>query len=156
MHKPRKFVDIVIPFNNEYRNLQILLPKILKVIKKIKFLKFRLVFVDDGSVDGGYIIIGKFKKKYKHIFLLKNKKNFGQTHCYVNYFKRFKMDYFIRMDADNQDNPKYLLQISKFISEDYDLILTERKLRKHSLYMIILTFLYNKLIAILVKKRLKN
>ena len=47
-------------------------------------------------------------------------------------------------------------QISKFISEDYDLILTERKLRKHSLYMIILTFLYNKLIAILVKKRLKN
>ena len=37
MHKPRKFVDIVIPFNNEYRNLQILLPKILKVIKKIKF-----------------------------------------------------------------------------------------------------------------------
>ena len=56
MHKPRKFVDIVIPFNNEYRNLQILLPKILKVIKKIKFLKFRLVFVDDGSVDGGYII----------------------------------------------------------------------------------------------------
>jgi len=124
MHKPRKFVDIVIPFNNEYRNLQILLPKILKVIKKIKFLKFRLVFVDDGSVDGGHIIIGKFKKQYKHIFLLKNKKNFGQTHCYVNYFKRFKMDYFIRMDADNQDNPKYLLQISKFISEDYDLILS--------------------------------
>ena len=156
MHKPRKFVDIVIPFNNEYRNLQILLPKILRTIKKIKFLKFRLVFVDDGSVDNGHIIIGKFKKKNKHIFLLKNKKNFGQTHCYVNYFKRFNMDYFIRMDADNQDNPKYLLQISKFISEDYDLILTERKLRKHSLYMIILTFLYNKLIAILVKKRLKN
>ena len=60
------------------------------------------------------------------------------------------------MDADNQDNPKYLLQMSKFILEGYDLILTERKLRKHSLYMIVLTFLYNKLIALLVKKNLKN
>ena len=46
MYKPRKFVDIVIPFNNEYKNLQILIPKILKNIKKIKYLKFRVVFVD--------------------------------------------------------------------------------------------------------------
>ena len=37
MDKPRKFIDIVIPFNNEYLNLQILLPKILKVLKKIKY-----------------------------------------------------------------------------------------------------------------------
>ena len=156
MNKPRKFVDIVIPFYNEYQNLQILIPKILKTIKKIKYLKFRLVFIDDGSIDYGYMIIDKFKKKYRYIFLLRNKKNFGQTYCYMNYIKKFKAECFIRMDADNQDNPKYLLQMSKFILQDYDLILTERKLRKHSLYMIVLTFFYNKLIALLVKKNLKN
>ena len=156
MYKPRKFVDIVIPFNNEYKNLQILIPRILKTIKKIKYLKFRVVFVDDGSIDNGHIIINKFKKKYKHIFLLRNKKNFGQTYCYMKYLKNFRIKYFIRMDADNQDNPKYLLQMSKFILEGYDLILTERKLRKHYLYMIILTFCFNKLIALLVKKKLKN
>ena len=33
MDKPRKFIDLVIPFNNEYLNLQILLPKIIKIIK---------------------------------------------------------------------------------------------------------------------------
>ena len=32
MNIPRKFIDIVIPFNNEYLNLQILLPKIYKLI----------------------------------------------------------------------------------------------------------------------------
>ena len=156
MNKPRKFVDIVIPFNNEYQNLQILIPKILKTIKKIKHLKFRLVFIDDGSIDNGYMIIDKFKQKYRHIFLLRNKKNFGQTYCYMNYLKKFKMRCFVRMDADNQDNPKYLLQMSKLILQDYDLILADRKLRKHSLYMIVLTFLYNKLIALLLKKNLKN
>ena len=50
------------------------------------------------------------------------------------------------MDADNQDDPKHLIRISKFILEGYDLILTERKLRQHSKNMIVLTFLYNKLI----------
>ena len=142
MDKPRKFIDIVIPFNNEYLNQQILLPKILKVLKKIKYFKFRIMFIDDGSTDKGYSLVNKIKS--------------GQTHSYRNYLKRFKTDYFIRMDADNQDDPKHLIQICKFILKGYELILTERKLRKHSIYMIVLTFLYNKLISFMVKKKLKN
>ena len=156
MNKPRKFIDIVIPFNNEYLNLQILLPKIIKVLKKIKYLKFRVILIDDGSVDKGHLLIVKFKKRYKNIFLLKNRIKSGQTYSYRNYLKNFKTDYFIRMDADNQDDPKYLILISKFILRGYDLILTERKLRQHSIYMITLTFLYNKLIGFLIKKKLKN
>ena len=34
MQQPRKNIDLVIPFNNEFQNLQILLPQILKTIKK--------------------------------------------------------------------------------------------------------------------------
>jgi len=156
MDKPRKLIDIVIPFNNEYLNLQILLPKILRVLKKIKYFTFRLIFIDDGSTDKGYLIIHKFKKKYKNIFLLKNKIKSGQTYSYRYYLKRFKTDYFIRMDADNQDDPKHLIQICKFILKGYELILTERKLRQHSIYMIVLTFLYNKAISFLIKRKLKN
>ena len=156
MNKPRKFIDIVIPFNNEYLNLQILLPKIIKVLKKIKYLKFRVILIDDGSIDKGHLLIDKFKKKYKNIFLLKNRIRSGQTYSYRNYLKNFKTDYFIRMDADNQDDPKHLIRISKFILKGYDLILTERKLRQHSIYMTTLTFLYNKLIGFLIKRKLKN
>ena len=74
MNKPRKFIDIVIPFNNEYQNLQILIPKILKTIKKIKNFNYRLVFIDDGSDDAGHLIIKKYKKRYRNIVLLRNKK----------------------------------------------------------------------------------
>ena len=156
MNKPRKFIDIVIPFNNEYLNLQILLPKIIKVIKRIKYFKFRLIFIDDGSSDGGYKLIKKFKKNNKNIYILRNKIKSGQTLSYKNYFKKFKSEYFIRMDADNQDDPKHLIKISNLILKNYELILTERKLRQHSIYMIILTYLYNKLISFLVRKKLKN
>jgi len=156
MYKPRKFVDIVIPFYNEYHNLQILLPKILKTIKKIKNFRSRLIFINDASTDNGKSIIYKFKKRNKNIVLLNNLRRGGQTVCYKNYLRRFKTEYFIRMDADNQDDPKYLIQISNFIIQSYDLILTQRKGRKHSIYMILLTFLYNKFIALLVKVKLKN
>ena len=118
--------------------------------------ELEVVVVDDGSDDDGYSLVNKFRKKYKNIFLLKNRIKSGQTYSYRNYFKRFKTDYFIRMDADNQDDPKHLIKICKFILEDYDLILTERKLRQHSIYMIVLTFLYNKLISFMVKKELIN
>tara|TARA_B100000029_G_scaffold514112_1_gene615733 strand:- start:694 stop:1410 length:717 start_codon:yes stop_codon:yes gene_type:complete len=156
MHKPRKLIDIVIPFNNEFENLEILLPKILKTIRKIKFFKFRLVLIDDGSTDNGNTVVFKYKKKNKNIFLIKNKIKMGQTYSYKMYLKKFTSKYFIRMDADNQDDPIYLIKISKYIKKNFQMILTERKLRKHSTYMIILTFLYNMLISFLVKKKLKN
>ena len=39
--------------------------------------------------DKGYLLVNKFKKKYKNIFLLKNKIKSGQTYSYRNYLKRF-------------------------------------------------------------------
>ena len=35
MYKPRKNIDLVVPFNNENQNLQTLIPKILKTIKSL-------------------------------------------------------------------------------------------------------------------------
>tara|TARA_B100001123_G_C14658741_1_gene768674 strand:- start:102 stop:530 length:429 start_codon:yes stop_codon:yes gene_type:complete len=60
------------------------------------------------------------------------------------------------MDADNQDDPKHLITISKLILDGYDMILTDRKLRKHPFYMIILNFIYDRLISFLIKKKLKT
>ena len=156
MKKPRKLIDIVIPFNNECENLKILLPKILKVLKNIKFFRFRIVFIDDGSIDGGNLIINSYKKKNKNIFLITNFKKSGQTYSYKKYLEKFKSKFFIRMDADNQDDPKYIIPILKLVAKNYDLILTTRTGRQHSLHMIILTHLYNKLISLLVKKKLNN
>ena len=156
MYKPRKNIDLVVPFNNENQNLQTLIPKILKTIKRIKKFNFRLIFIDDGSTDGGSLIVKKFKKNNNKIILLKNSNKFGQTYCYKSYLRKFKNADFIRMDADNQDDPIYLIKLSKFITKGYDIILTDRKLRKHSIYMIILTFVYDLLISILIGTKLKT
>ena len=155
MKNSRQIIDIVIPFYNEELNLPILLPKIISIIKKFNSFKFRIICVNDGSTDKSVNTIKKFQKKYQFIKLISNKINLGQTLSYKKYLKKFKADFFIRIDADNQDNPKYISNILKFVKKDFDLIITKRELRKHSMLMIILTFLYENLIRILIKKDLK-
>jgi len=154
MQKPRKNIDLVIPFNNEFQNLQILLPQILKTIKKIKNFNIRIVFIDDGSQDKGYLLIKNYQKKNRNIKILRNNIKMGQTYCYKSYLKKFKSLYFIRMDADNQDDPRNIKIILKYLSAGYDLILTDRKIRKHSFYMIILNLIYDKIISMLIDRKL--
>ena len=63
---------IVIPVYNEAKNLKILIPKIYKELKNIKF---ELIIVDDNSNDGTSKILKKFKKKnFKHIIRKKRKR----------------------------------------------------------------------------------
>ena len=51
---------IVIPVYNEAKNLGILIPRIYKELKNIKF---ELIIVDDSSNDGTSKILKKFKRK---------------------------------------------------------------------------------------------
>ena len=56
---------IVIPVYNEAKNLGILIPKIYRELKNIKF---ELIIVDDDSNDGTSEVLKKFKmKNFKYI-----------------------------------------------------------------------------------------
>ena len=106
-----KKIDIVVPAHNEELNLIKLIPELLRIVKKNKVFRFRLIFIDDGSNDKSQSIIRKFLKDNKFIKLIINKQRKGQTYCYKKYLSKFKSEYFIRIDGDNQDNPKYILNI---------------------------------------------
>ena len=147
-----KKIDIVVPAHNEELNLIKLIPELLRIVKKNKVFRFRLIFIDDGSNDKSQSIIRKFLKDNKFIKLIINKQRKGQTYCYKKYLSKFKSEYFIRIDGDNQDNPKYILNILSLIKKDYDIIMGNRTLRKHSILMVCLTFLYDNLIFLLIRK----
>ena len=123
---------IVIPVYNEAKNLGILVPKIYKELKNIKF---ELIIVDDSSNDGTTKILKKFKKKnLKHI-IRKKKRDLSQS-C-IDGFKRASSRNIIVMDGDLQHKPS---DIKKFLNIFYknnpDFVVGTRNLfdnKKHNL-----------------------
>ena len=121
MHKAtkKKTISIVIPFFNEEENLKVLVPSIIKSIKKTKN-KIELFLVDDLSTDNGYKFCKNFSSKKIKINVLKLKKKGKQAGATREAFKKVKTDYVILMDADLQDNPKYIPQFIDKINKNYE------------------------------------
>ncbi len=65
-------LSIIIPILNENKNL-INLTK--NIFKKVKNIKFEIIFIDDNSNDGSLITLQKLRKKYKNLrFFVRKKK----------------------------------------------------------------------------------
>tara|TARA_A100001011_G_scaffold392898_1_gene481474 strand:- start:2633 stop:3361 length:729 start_codon:yes stop_codon:yes gene_type:complete len=147
----KKNIDIVVPFYNEYKNLEILIPQIIKSTSNFNQFRIRYIFINDGSTDESEKVVKKYLNS-KKFYLIDNKKKLGQTLSYKKYLKYFKSDFFIRIDSDNQDNPIHLKKILQLLMKnDYDVILANRLVRKHPTLIVILTFIYNFITRFLIK-----
>ena len=73
-------VDLVIPFFNEEKNLEILIPELNEVIPILKN-DYRVIFVNDGSQDQSEKMI---RDKIENIsfVILTNDQNLGQTSAF--------------------------------------------------------------------------
>ncbi len=57
-----KTIDVIVPCFNEEENLDIFFERMVSTLKKIN-LKYRIIFVDDGSKDNTWEKIINLKKK---------------------------------------------------------------------------------------------
>ena len=123
---------IVIPVYNEAKNLQILVPKIYKVLKNIKF---ELIIVDDNSSDDTSKILKKFKKKNLHHLVRKKKRDLSKS-C-IDGFKKAKYKNIVVMDGDLQHKPSDLKKILNiFYKYNTDVVVGTRDLfadKEHNL-----------------------
>ena len=123
---------IVIPVFNEAKNLVILIPKIYKVLRNIRF---ELIIIDDNSTDNTSQILKKFKKKNFYHVIRKSKRDLSKS-CILG-FRKAKYENIIVMDGDLQHKPS---DIKKFLNifnkESPDIIVGTRDLfknKKHNL-----------------------
>lgn len=111
MEKNKK-VTIITPLLNEEDNIEIFYKTISKVVEKIKGFQFSFLFVDDGSKDKTWEILGKLAKKNKNISAIKLSRNFGSyvalpAGLEIAYLKK-KSDYFVMTTVDLQNPPELL------------------------------------------------
>ena len=137
---------IVIPVYNEAKNLEILIPKIYKELKNIKF---ELIIVDDSSNDSTSKILKKIKKKNFTYIIRKKERDLSKS-C-IEGFNKASSKNIIVMDGDLQHKPT---DIKKFLNIFYkdkpDFVVGSRDLFKNKKHNLSFLRLFASRILILV------
>lgn len=149
--KVQKKLSIIIPFFNEKENLEPLYKELVKELKTLK-IDWEVVFVNDGSLDGGEKIIAEISKKEKRIILVSLNRQFGKGKALEEGLKVASGEYIAFMDADLQDDPKDLKKFLEKLEEGYDLVNGVRKNRKD----IFIIKVYSKIFNWFLKTFLKS
>ena len=150
-------ITILIPFYNEERNIVRQLKDIIDNISKLKNYKFKLLLVDDGSIDEGAKKVENFflnnpKIEYN---LIKHQKNLGKTQTFATAFKVVESDYILFMDGDYQDDPNEIAKFIEKIDDGFDVIIGNQE-KKPGLVKGFAASIYRNLLNNLLKTNIKT
>lgn len=127
-------LDVIIPVCNEEGNIELIYNELTKVLKN---LKYNLIFVDDGSKDNSYDNLKKiYNDDKKHVKVIRFSRNFGKDAAMYAGLNVSMAEYACIIDADLQQNPKYIVDMLEFIEKnpEYDEIAMVNKYENESLF----------------------
>lgn len=113
-------LSIIIPCMNEEGNVISLYKALNDTLKGIKY---EAIYINDGSKDKTYEKLEElYNKDMQHIKVLSFSRNFGKEAAMLAGLESACGEYTCIIDADLQQNPKYLLEMFNFLEEnkDYD------------------------------------
>jgi len=116
-------LSLIIPINNEEKNIDFLYSELKEVLKPLK--THEIIFIDDGSNDNSFQILLDLSKKDSKIKILKLKSNYGQSIALKSGMDFAKGEKIITLDGDGQHNPKYIPLFFKKLNK-YDVVCNVR------------------------------
>jgi len=121
--------SFVIPVYNEEAVLPALLPELDQLLATLDA-PAEVIFVDDGSRDGGPDILNAHVQQNSRYRLLQLSRNFGHQAAITAGIGRARGDAVIIMDADLQDPPCVVPEMIAKWKEGYDIVYARRTLRE--------------------------
>ncbi len=134
-------ISLVIPAFNEKNNIVPFYTRCEEVLKTELSTElssggfshdFNYVFIDDGSSDGTFDEIKKIAAANPRVHGIRFSRNFGKEAGILAGLRSSSGDYTVIIDADLQQNPKYVLEMANFLDSnpDYDCVACYQKDRK--------------------------
>ncbi len=149
-------ISVVIPFYNEEDNLAPLYDSLKATLENLD-LSYEILFVDDGSDDGGAARVRAFEHSDPCVRLLEFARNFGQTAAISAGFEHARGEVIIPMDADLQNDPVDIPRILERLAEGHDVVSCWRRERQDPfLTRVLPSRLANRLISRLSGVRLHD
>lgn len=124
-------ISVVVPCYNEEESLPAFYKEIHKVTKKMNYVDFEFIFVDDGSNDKTLPMLKYLHRKDRRVRFVSFSRNFGKEAAMLAGLRASKGDYVAVMDVDLQDPPSLLPEMYEIVrSGEYDCVATRRTTRK--------------------------
>ena len=121
--------SIIAPIYNEKDNLSELHRRVSEVMDSTNE-SWELILVDDGSSDGSTDMIRSLAEKDKHIRPVIFARNFGHQVAVTAGLDYSRGDAVVIIDADLQDPPELILEMSKKWKEGYEVVYAVRTERE--------------------------
>lgn len=122
-------LSIVIPLIDEAESLPELTAWIEKVMNENNF-TYEVIYVDDGSSDNSWEVIGQLRAMNANIKGIKFQRNYGKSAGLNEAFRAATGDVVITMDADLQDSPDEIPELRRMIIEEgFDMVSGWKKKR---------------------------
>jgi glycosyltransferase involved in cell wall biosynthesis len=114
-------LSIVVPLYNERDNLAPLHRELTKVLESLNQ-SYEILFVDDGSSDGGEAVLRKLATNDVHVRVIRLARNSGQTAALACGFQHTQGDVVVAIDADGENDPADIPSLLAKLGEGYDLV----------------------------------
>tara|TARA_B100001559_G_scaffold318745_1_gene326531 strand:+ start:1205 stop:2077 length:873 start_codon:yes stop_codon:yes gene_type:complete len=138
-----KNIVIITPVYNDWESFTKLINEIDKAISTFKDISFKLIAVNDGSIEDAPSII--LPARLSAIEILNMKINQGHAICLangINYaIKNYKFDNLILMDADGEDRPEEIIDLINKANQLKDISVVAKRIKRSE--GPIFTFFYN-------------
>lgn len=127
----KNIISIVVPCYNEEEAIPYFYDAIKVNEKKMNYVDFEYIFINDGSKDKTLDKLRELAKNDKKVRYISFSRNFGKESAMLAGLEYSKGDFVTIMDADLQDPPELLEKMYKGITEEgYDCVGTRRVTRK--------------------------
>lgn len=118
---PPRLISVVIPVYDERDSLEQLAAELLPVMRGLST-PFEVIFVDDGSRDGGDVVLAGLAALNDEVRVIKMRSNFGKGPALTAGFTEAQGDIVITLDADLQDDPAEIPRMLAALDEGADLV----------------------------------
>lgn len=115
----RKLLSIIVPCYNEEEVLPLFFESVQKECKQLTPIRIEYVFVNDGSKDKTLNILRDLSNLYPNMVrYVSFSRNFGKEAALYAGLQQAKGDYIAVMDADLQDPPNFLPEMSHILQNN--------------------------------------
>ena len=134
--KKKNKIAIIVPAYNEEDNLRIFFKETNEIIQNLEDYTWEFIFIDDGSDDSTWKIIGEISNFHKSVRGVRLSRNFGKELALTAGVLESteELDAVILMDADLQHPPSAIPQLVQQWESGHQIVTAQRKSIRYSMW----------------------